>query len=64
VKSIGWESILPLVEFSYNSSFNRAIQTSSLKVVYEVKPPGILDLNSLPLPQRVHSKAVKMVKFM
>ena len=59
-----WESILPLVEFAYNSSLNRTINTSSFEVVYGNKPLSVLDLAPLPLSKKENVRAAEMTDFM
>ena len=59
-----WEDILPLAEFSYNSSIHRSINTSPFEAVYGSTPSSILDLAPLQLPKKLHSKAMDMVEFM
>ena len=58
-----WESIIPMVEFSYNSSFNRTIKTS-FEVVYKNKPWSVLDLAPFPLSKKDNVIATNMTEFM
>ena len=55
-----WKSILPLAEFAYNCSLNRAINTSPFEVVYENKPLSVLDLAPLPLSKKENIRATKI----
>ena len=59
-----WESIIPMIEFSYNSSFNRTIKISPFKVVYKNKPWSVLDLATFPLSKKDNVRATKMTEFM
>ena len=59
-----WESIIPMVEFAYNSYFNRTIKTSPFEVVYKNKPWSVLDLAPFPLSKKDNVRATKMTEFM
>jgi len=50
--------ILPMVQFTYNSSINRSIGTSSFEVVHGYKPRKPLDL----LPMSLHARVSELVK--
>jgi hypothetical protein len=50
--------ILPMVQFTYNSSINRSIGTSSFKVVHGYKPRKPLDL----LPMSLHARVSELVE--
>jgi len=58
-----WESIIPLVEFSYNSSLNRTIKTSHFQVVCGNKPLWVSDLAPFPVSKE-SVRTTKMIKFM
>ena len=58
-----WESIIPLIEFSYNSSLNHTIKTSHFQVVCGNKSLRMSDLGPFPLSKE-SVRATKMIKFM
>ena len=59
-----WESIIPVVEFACNSSFNQIIKTSPFEIVDKNKPWSVLDLAPFPLSKKDNVIETKMTKFM
>ena len=57
----GWESVLLISKFAYNTSTNKSIHNSPFEVIYGTNPSSVLDLSTLPLPQKAHPKALEMV---
>jgi hypothetical protein len=55
-KPRGWESVLLISKFAYNTSTNKSIHNSPFEVIYGTNPSSVLDLSTLPLPQKVTLK--------
>jgi hypothetical protein len=59
-----WDTCLPIVEFAYNRSVNRAIKFSPFEIVYGFNPCVPIDLVHIPIDKRTSMDGIRKAELM